>query len=100
MLLIIEGKELLAEATGVFQTAEASRKRGRVLHCLELRLRERVVVGDVGTRMRPHDAQITQELRYRFGSHRPASVGMEGKRLVGNALFLCGFFDQLRRQML
>ena len=47
MLVVLPMKELRAEVQAVFVAGEAVRELGPVLQCLELALRERVVVGDV-----------------------------------------------------
>ena len=50
MLGVVPGEEGLAEGPGLLDDPEALRKLGPVLERLELRLGERVIVGDVGAR--------------------------------------------------
>src|SRR5947209_20517938 len=64
VLGVVPGEEVAAEAAHVLERAEALRKVGPVLHGFELRLRERVVVGDVGTRVGLGDAEIGEQQRY------------------------------------
>jgi len=47
MLGVVPGEEVAAEGAAVFERAEAAREVGQVLHRLELRLGEGVVVRDV-----------------------------------------------------
>ena len=46
---VVPDEEGVAVGAGVLDRAETRRERRPVLQCLELRLRERVVVGDVWT---------------------------------------------------
>ena len=58
VLSVVPGEEALAVRSGVLNRAEPLREVRAVLQRLELRLRERVVVGDVGAAMRPRDPQV------------------------------------------
>ncbi len=51
VLVVVPGEERAADLAGVLERAEAVGEVGAVLEGLELRLRERVVVGDVGPRV-------------------------------------------------
>ena len=47
MLVIVVAEEVAAESPGVLNAPEAFRKLRAILHGLELRFRERIVIGDV-----------------------------------------------------
>lgn len=72
MLFVVPGEETLAEAARVQQRAEALGKFRTVLQRLELTLRERIIVRDVGPAETPSDAEIGEQQRHWFGSHRRA----------------------------
>src|SRR4051812_17180718 len=61
MLLVVPAEEVSAEATGVLDAAEALRKPRPVFECFELRLREGVVIRDVGSRMRLSDPEVREQ---------------------------------------
>ena len=61
MLGVVPGEEVAAEAAPVLDRAEPFRKVGPVLQGLELRLGERVVVRDMGARVRLGDAEIGKQ---------------------------------------
>ena len=57
VFVVVPAEEVPAESRGVLDAAEALREVGPVLEGLEARLGERVVVGDVRSRMRLGDAE-------------------------------------------
>jgi len=61
MFGIVSGEEDVPVGPRVLDRAEPAQERQPVLEGLELRLRERVVVGHVGARMRLAHAQIGQQ---------------------------------------
>ena len=77
VLVVVPGEEALAERAPVFERAEAIRELRTVLQGLELRFRERVVVGDVGAAVGLGDAEVGQEQRHGLVRHRRAAVGMD-----------------------
>lgn len=58
VLEVVPVEKVLAETASVLMRAEAVGEAGPVLERLEVALGERVVVRDVGTRVRLRDAQI------------------------------------------
>lgn len=58
--VIVPSEERAAETAGVLDRTEALRKLRPVLHSAKLRFRERVVIRNIGSRMRFGDAEISQ----------------------------------------
>jgi hypothetical protein len=75
--------------------AEAIGKLRPVLHRLELRFGERVVVRDVGTAVRFDNTKIGEQQRHRLRGHRGAAIGMNGELSRYDALARTGVADQL-----
>ena len=69
MHLVIPSKKVLAESPGIFETAKLLGKRGLILQGFELRLRERIVIGHLGTTMALGHAQIREQEGDRLGGH-------------------------------
>ena len=67
VLGVVPGKEALEKAACILDRAEARREVRAVLQRLELRLRERVVVGDVGATMGLGDPQVGEQERDEIG---------------------------------
>ena len=82
MLIVVPPAKITHPALGCLQGLETVRIVGAVFHRLELALGIRVVVGCVRARMAARHAQIGHELIQRFALHRPAIVGMQGKRVA------------------
>ena len=96
MLRVVPIEEVLAMGAGILDAAEAFRKVGAIFQGPELRLRERVVVGDVGSAVGLGDVQIDQQLRDGLGAHAGAAVGVQGQRARLDRLLGHGIGDQLR----
>src|SRR5262245_14713507 len=79
MLVVVPGKETLAEGAGILDGAEPVGEFGAILERSEMTFRERIVVGDMGTRVGLGDTEVGQEQGDRLGSHRRAPVGMDGE---------------------
>src|SRR6202171_4071368 len=94
MLLVVPREELLAVHARRLDRGEPAGEVGPVLQRLELRLAERVVVGDVRSRMRLGDAEIGEQECHRFGGHRLAAVSVDGQLLTANCLLGAGLADQ------
>ena len=58
MLVVVPGKEVLAESAGILDGAEAVRVVRPVLHRFEVRFRERVVVANMRTAVSLDHTQI------------------------------------------
>src|SRR3978361_790518 len=58
---VVPSEERAAMSARVLDAAEACREVRTVLHRLELRLRVRVIVGDVGPAMAPGDIQLDEQ---------------------------------------
>ena len=63
MLVVVPVEERAAEDARVLDRTKPLGKLGPVLHSPELRFRKRVVIGDIGPRMRFGDSKIGQKLR-------------------------------------
>ena len=97
---------VLYQAKNAWQWARASSMQpkrvgevGPVLHGLELRLRERVVVGDVGPAVALGDVQIDQQGGHRLGAHAGAAIGVQGERAGLDVVAGHGLGDQLLGQL-
>ena len=99
MLRVVPIEEALAMGAGILDAAEAFRKVGAIFQGPELRLRERVVVGDVGSAVGLGDVQIDQQLRDGLGAHAGAAVGVQGQRARLDRLLGHGVGDQLLGQL-
>jgi len=94
VLGVVPRKERSAVARGVIDPEEATRKTGGVLQGLELRLRERVVIGDLGPTQRSRHTEIGKQLRRALARHGGSTIGMQGQNLRLDALLDTRFFDQ------
>lgn len=70
-----------------------------VLHGLELRLAERIVVGGVRSAVAVGNPQVDQQLAQGLTFHRSAIVSMKGELVRLNAVFLGSFIDKLASQV-
>jgi hypothetical protein len=61
MLVVVPGKEVLAETTGILDGTEAIRVIGPVFHGFEVRFGERIVVRDMGTTVGFDDTEGGQQ---------------------------------------
>ena len=89
VLEVVPVEEVLAEASSVLRGAEAVREVRPVLQRLELALRVRVVVRDVGSRVGLRDAQIgEQQPAYRrvtfFRAFDPGKTSSSTRRSVSS----------------
>ena len=66
---VVPGEELVPVGTGVLDRAKAIGERRPVLEGLELRLRERVVVGDVRAAVWSYPGLVEGELLSRWSRH-------------------------------
>src|SRR5262249_23919417 len=72
-------EEDVAVGAGVLDRAEACRECWAVLQRLELRLRERVVVGDVRPGVSLRHTEVGEEKSNGLGSHCRTPVGVDGE---------------------
>src|SRR5665213_2071737 len=79
VILVVPIEEAAAEASGVLDAAEALGELRLVLECLEVALRERVVVGHVRAIVRAGDAKIGEQQSGGLGLHWPAAIGMQSE---------------------
>ena len=75
VLGVVPREERPAEARGVLDVDEATGKAGVVLQGLELRLRERIVIGDLGTAQGSRDAEVGEKLSRALARHRRPAIG-------------------------
>ena len=94
MFVVVPAEQFRAERPGVLQRAEVLGKRWPVLERLELGLRVRVVVGDVGPRVGLGDALVGQQQGHRLGGHGAAPVGVDRQLAPLDALPRAGRRDQ------
>lgn len=80
MLFVVPLEEALAVSAGFFDAAEALGEVRAVLQGLELRLREGVVVGDVGAAVGLGHIEVHQQFCHKLGSHAGPAVGMDRER--------------------
>lgn len=92
------GEEVDAVRTRVLDAAEALGEVRAVLESLEASLGERVVVGDVRSRVRLGDAEVGEKLRDELGAHRAAAIGVQGELLTLDAMANTGLGDQRLRE--
>jgi len=95
MFRVVRREEVAAGAAPVLEGAEAVREVGPVLHRLELRLGEQVVVRDVRPRVGLGDAEIGQQPRDGLRGHRRAAIGVHGELARSDALAFTALGDQL-----
>src|ERR1700677_3942720 len=100
MLVVVPGEELATKCPCLFDVIEALREIRSILQRLELRLRIRVIVGDVRPRMAPGHAQIGKEKGDGLGGHRAAAIRMNGEGVRKNALTGRGLLEQKARERL
>lgn len=85
MLVVVPGEKLAAESVCILVTTKALRKLRAVFHRLELALRIRIVIGDIGPAVGLGHSQFSQEKSHAFdviGAPRSAcTVRLPGKML-------------------
>ena len=69
-------------------------KRGWYFRVLNLRFRERVVIGDLRPTEGSRDSQVREELGCAFARHRRSAVGVKRQYFRRNTLFIAGLFNQ------
>ena len=79
---------------GILDCAEALREVGPVLEGLELRLREGVVVRDMGPAVRLGHAEIGEQERDGLRGHRRAAVGMDRQLIAADLLARARLVDE------
>jgi len=94
VLVVVPLEEGLAEATGIFDGAEAVREAGAVFEGAELTFRIWIVIGDMRPAVGFDDAQIGQQESHWFGFHGRAAIGMDGELAGGHVLLQAGVFDE------
>jgi len=77
--------------------AAAWREIGAVLQRLELRLGERVVVGDVRPRVALGDREVGQQEGHRLGCHRRTAISVQGELVRRDAVAPAGLVDERLR---
>jgi hypothetical protein len=82
-------------ASGHPRCSRSAREIGAVLEGLESGLRERVVVGHAGARMRLGEAEVGEELGHELRAHRAAAVGVHRELSRLDGLALAGLRDEL-----
>src|SRR5713226_3409599 len=84
----------MAVGPGILNRAEARWERRAVLERLELRLRERVVVGDMRPGMGLGHAEIGEQEGDGLGGHRRPAIGVDGKLPAVDALPATGLVNE------
>ena len=99
MMLVIRGKEGAGPVASGVNGLETVRIGRMVLHGLELRLAERVVIGSMRTAVAFGDPQVYQQLAQGLAFHRRTVVSVKGELVGLNAVFMGGFIDKLPSQV-
>src|ERR1035438_7859150 len=94
MIVVVPGKEDLAESPAVLDAAEPVGKLGAVFHGAELAFRVRIIVGCVGSAVGLGHAEISQKESDWFRSHCRSAVGMQTELAWLDVLLFVGFFDR------
>ena len=98
MLGVVPGEENVTEAARVLDRSEAVGKVGAVLHRLELRLGEGIVVRDVGPRVGLGDPEIREQKRHGLRFHRGPAIGMQRELAPQDSLTGAALLDKFLRQ--
>ena len=98
VLGVIPLQQLSRERLRVLEAAQARRKARRVLDRFELALRVRIVIGDMGARMRLGHPQIYEQLGHALAGHRRAPVGMDCELFAPHLMGEAGRKDQFPRK--
>ena len=94
VLVVVPGKEGLAERACILDTAETIGKLGAVFHGAEMAFRVGVVVGGVRPAVGFGDAEIGQQQSHGFPSHGRAKVGMNSQGVGLDVLLGAGFREK------
>ncbi len=94
VLGVIPREERPAKSDGLIDVGKAAGEPGMVLQGLELRLGERIIIGDLGATQRARDPKVGEQLRGALARHRCPTVGVQGEDLWFDALFMAGFLNQ------
>jgi len=95
MFVVVPAEEPLAVCACILDAAEAPGEVGTVLQGLELRLGERVVVGDVRPAVGLGDLQIDQQRGDGLRAHAGAAIGVQRQGVRGDVVLGDGVGDQL-----
>ena len=95
VLMVVPGKQLLAETPRILDGAEAVRIVRPVLHGFEMSFREKIVVGDMGAAVGFDDAEVSEQQGQGLRCHRRTAIGVQRELTGRNALLLARVFDKL-----
>ena len=94
VVLVVGGKEGAGPGASRVDGLETARTGCMVLHRLELRLAEGIVVRGMRTAVALGNAQVDQQLAQGLAFHRTAIVGMKGELVGLNAVFMGCFSNE------
>ena len=94
VLGVVPREKRPAKSDGLVDAGKAAGEPGVVLQGFELRLGERIVIGDLGATKRSRDPKVGEQLRGALARHRCPAVGVQGEHLRLHALFVAGFLNQ------
>src|SRR5213594_4227036 len=94
MLGVVPGEELTAKRSPILHGSKPVGEAWAVLEGLELRLRVRVVIGDVRPREGLRDAEVGEEHADRLAIHGRAAVGVDDELARADLLLLAGVLDE------
>src|SRR4029077_15908300 len=94
MFSVVPTKKSLTESSAILNAPETVRELRPILQGAELAFVVRIVVRDVWPTMRLGHPQSGQQKCHRFGTHRGATIGMQGELTGLDVLFLTALFDQ------
>jgi len=99
MFIVVPGKEATRPGAGIRQAAKASGIVRPILHRLELRFREGIVVWSVRPRMALSHIQVDEQLGHALGNHSRAAVSVKSQLPPVNLLFSTAGGNQLLGQI-
>ncbi len=91
---VVPREERPAKSDGRVDAGETAGESRVVLQGLELRLGERIVIGDLGAAQRARDPEVGEQLRGTLACHRCPTVGVQREHLWRHALLVAGFLNQ------
>ena len=94
MPVVVPDEEATQVSTRVLYAVEARGEVRPVLERLELRLRERIIVGNPRPRERRRHPEIDERFRGGLGAHWAAAIRIQRKGVARDAVFLAGLLDE------
>ena len=93
--VVVLVEEIPAERLGVLERTETFREVGPVFERLELRFRERVVIGHIRPGVGFGHSQVREQQRHHLRLHRRPAIGVEDQLIPVDPLLEAAFTNQL-----